>query len=426
MNRVKEDRIEEQRRVDITNQLQMHLKSLEFFDDRLDDYIYIYDLAEDRVYFTERILDKFALPLAEDYGVDFAAWNQIIQPKDRPFVDHYRKLLVEGEIDSFHIAYRVQDKNGCQIWVSVTGAIRENEESQGLLLVGRITEMTHGRTIDMLTGLRSVEKFEENLQECQRKTDLKSIEADEVKIDRCFVDRVQHNAYNYRLLSNMIEHAHSARISVCCEGVETQEELLAVQELHTDLLQGFLFAKPCSAEEIERAYLRQDTKEYAEKNKKRAHLRQMNVERDSVSKELLAELRQEEIVNLVESMDEMIYVSDVDTHEMYYLNAAGRRITGIYDYRGRKCYEAMQGRDRPCEFCTNDKLCSERFYIWEKENSFLGRHYLMKDKLIPWQGKIARFEIALDLTGKENVKRSIQQELNEKVLFQEETGGIIS
>lgn len=711
MSLMKEDRIEEQRRADITNRLQTYVKSLQFFDDHLDDYIYIYDLAEERVYFTQRILDKLALPLAEDNGVDFEAWNRIIYHKDRPFVDHYRKMLVDGEINSFNIVYRVQNKYGRQIWVNVTGRIREDDVEESLLLVGRISEVTRGRVIDVLTGLRSVEKFEENLIKYQResagylmvlgvddfkninithgrtcgdevlqkiaaildqnadypislyrlhgdgfaavfpemeeaatvnffeqvqkdlegictlsagvvsyeKTEkpdsgilyqyaeaaldmakregknrlvffssaryrdnlkqielldemrecirddcrgfflcyqpqinsrnyeiygveallrfesatrgvispaqfiplleksgliwivgkwvmktamqqckqwrktlpnlhlsvnlsyvqlakkeitgtvldllketelpgealtlevtesiqlqeydyfnkifyawkkhgirisiddfgtgysslgyLKSIDADEVKIDRCFVARVQYNAYNYRLLSNMIELAHSANISVCCEGVETQEELLAVQELHTDLLQGYLFAKPCSVEEIERAYLRHDTKEYTDKIKKRANLRKMDVESDSVSRELLADLRQEEIVNLVERMDEMIYVSDADTYELYYLNAAGRRITGTYDYRGRKCYEVLQGKERPCEFCAGQKLCSEKFYLWEKENRFLGRYCLKKDKLISWQGKTARFVIALDMTVKEVVAQSLSEKI---------------
>ena len=48
-----------------------------------------------------------------------------------------------------------------------------------------------------------------------------SIDIDETKIDRCFVTRIQCNAYNYRLLNNIIELAHCAQIQVCCEGVET-------------------------------------------------------------------------------------------------------------------------------------------------------------------------------------------------------------
>ena len=91
---------------------------------------------------------------------------------------------------------------------------------------------------------------------------LKSIDIDETKIDRCFITRIQENAYHYRLLANMIELSHSAQIRVCCEGVETTEELAALRELNPDVLQGFLFAEPYQKEEFERRYLEPDTKEY--------------------------------------------------------------------------------------------------------------------------------------------------------------------
>lgn len=45
------------------------------------------------------------------------------------------------------------------------------------------------------------------------------------------MNRIQKNAYNYRLLDNVIQLAHSARIRVCCEGVETEEELFVLKEL---------------------------------------------------------------------------------------------------------------------------------------------------------------------------------------------------
>lgn len=91
---------------------------------------------------------------------------------------------------------------------------------------------------------------------------LKSIEINEVKIDRCFIRGIRHSAYNYNLLSNMIELAHSARIRVCCEGVETEEELLALRELGPDLLQGFLFARPYTKEMFEELYLNGQSEEY--------------------------------------------------------------------------------------------------------------------------------------------------------------------
>ncbi len=237
---------------------------------------------------------------------------------------------------------------------------------------------------------------------------LKSIEIDEIKIDRCFVNRVQYNAYNYRLLSNMIELAHSAKIKICCEGVETTEELAVLQDLSADILQGYLFAQPYTVEAFEQAYICKDAKAYRDRILKESNFRRMEA---TETNELLEELRNDEIGNIVEGMEETVYVSDVDTHELYYLNAAGRRMTGVYDYRGRKCYEVLQGKNAPCEFCTNHLLNQDEFYVWESKNAYLNRHNILKDKLIPWQGRIARLEMAIDITEKEIVSQSIQKKL---------------
>lgn len=223
---------------------------------------------------------------------------------------------------------------------------------------------------------------------------LKSIDIDETKIDRCFVNRIHYNAYNYRLLSNMIELAHGARIRVCCEGVETEEELLALQQLNPDVLQGFLFAQPYKKEEFERVYIFEECREYQERIRKEKTFRQMD---SDGNKTFLEELRRDEIVNIVEGMDEVIYVSDVENYNLYYMNPAGRKLTGIYDYKGRKCYQVLQGRDQPCEFCTNEWLNGDSSHIWKIDNPYFKKHFVLKDKLIPWLGKMARLEIAIDV-----------------------------
>ncbi|MEI3349480.1 MAG: hypothetical protein V8R55_14275 [Dysosmobacter sp.] len=86
-------------------------------------------------------------------------------------------------------------------------------------------------------------------------------------------------------------------------------------------------------------------------------------------------------------MDEVIYVSDLETYELYYLNPAGRRLTGVSDYQGQKCYKVLQGRTDPCDFCTNHCLRRDSFYVWERENKVLNGYFMLKDKLIPWRGK---------------------------------------
>lgn len=91
---------------------------------------------------------------------------------------------------------------------------------------------------------------------------LKSLCLDEIKIDRCFVSGIQHSSYNYRLMRNTIELARSSQIHVCCEGVETMDELTILKELLPDTLQGYLFAPPCTSDIFEQLYIDSDSKAF--------------------------------------------------------------------------------------------------------------------------------------------------------------------
>ena len=39
--------------------------------------------------------------------------------------------------------------------------------------------------------------------------------------------------------------------------------------------------------------------------------------------------------SIIEEEKDIVYVSDVDTYEMYYLNPSGQKIFGVRDYRGK-------------------------------------------------------------------------------------------
>lgn len=229
---------------------------------------------------------------------------------------------------------------------------------------------------------------------------LKSIDVDETKIDRCFVNRIYCNAYNYCLLRNIIELAHCAKIEVCCEGVETEEELLTLQELNPDMLQGFLFARPYTEEEFEKTYLDTESENYMKRIRKENNLRRSGL---GERKKPAETYWKDEIINIVEEMDDVIYVSDAESHELYYMNPAGRKRTGIYDYKGLKCYQVLQGRNKPCKNCNNEMLSSGHFRIWEVDNEFLDEHFIVRDKLIPWKDKTARLEVATEVAKKEEL-----------------------
>ena len=100
-------------------------------------------------------------------------------------------------------------------------------------------------------------------------------------------------------------------------------------------------------------------------------------------------------LSLLNEISELVYVSDPETYELLFVNQTGCQTLHLENYKHKKCYEILQGKTSPCEFCTNDRLCDDNFYTWEFTNPSIGRHFLLKDKIIQWRGKTARMEIEL-------------------------------
>lgn len=94
---------------------------------------------------------------------------------------------------------------------------------------------------------------------------LKQLNVNEIKIDRVFVSGIEKDTYNHKLVSNVIEFAKGNDIRTCCEGVESTRELAILELLLPDVIQGYLFDKPNTAQNIEQTYIQQDTAAYQER-----------------------------------------------------------------------------------------------------------------------------------------------------------------
>ena len=94
---------------------------------------------------------------------------------------------------------------------------------------------------------------------------LKHLHANILKVDRVFIQNIKENGYNYNLIYNILEFARSNSLKVCLEGVETKQELLVVAGLYPDMLQGYLFDKPCSARMLEATYFQKDSEQYRDR-----------------------------------------------------------------------------------------------------------------------------------------------------------------
>lgn len=80
---------------------------------------------------------------------------------------------------------------------------------------------------------------------------LKHLPADNLKIDRSFIQDIPKDQDAVAIVTGIMALAHSLRLTVIAEGVETAEQQATLTGLKCDCLQGFYFSKPLPAEVIE-------------------------------------------------------------------------------------------------------------------------------------------------------------------------------
>lgn len=73
---------------------------------------------------------------------------------------------------------------------------------------------------------------------------LKQLPIDCLKIDRCFIRELPHNSDDMALVRAIIAMSHNMGLSVVAEGVETEEQLHFLNNIHCDSIQGYLISKP--------------------------------------------------------------------------------------------------------------------------------------------------------------------------------------
>ncbi len=119
------------------------------------------------------------------------------------------------------------------------------------------------------------------------------------------------------------------------------------------------------------------------------------------------------IWELYEEMGEIVYVADMDSNEMVYMNRRAREVYGIgsvEEFKGKKCYELLSGSYRPCALCSNKKLKPGYFLEEIRYHPLLKKKFSVKQTMLEEDGRRYRFEIAIDLSAWD--QRSREYEAN--------------
>ncbi|GFP76451.1 putative bifunctional diguanylate cyclase/phosphodiesterase [Clostridium fungisolvens] len=87
---------------------------------------------------------------------------------------------------------------------------------------------------------------------------LKNLPADRIKIAKELIDNVESDIYSKAIIQMVISVAKMKGNKVIAEGVETKEQWECLQKLDCDEIQGYYFAKPMPAGDIEEKWIKKE------------------------------------------------------------------------------------------------------------------------------------------------------------------------
>jgi diguanylate cyclase (GGDEF)-like protein len=146
-----------------------------------------------------------------------------VQFRRLDLVDTVRRALTDGGIDARYL----------EIELTETAVMSDPEESVDFL--ERLSRMGVIVSVDDFgTGYSSMSY-------------LRRFPIDKLKIDRCFITNVMTSADDAAIVQAIISLAHSLRLTVVAEGVETAEQVAFLQKHGCDQYQGYYFSRPVEA-----------------------------------------------------------------------------------------------------------------------------------------------------------------------------------
>lgn len=148
------------------------------------------------------------------------------QFRDREFIEKIRDVLASSQLEAQFLTLELTES-------LIMDNAKENVEA-----LHQIKEMGITLSIDDFgTGYSSLSY-------------LRRFPLDELKVDRSFVQQIPENADDVAITTAIIAMAHSLRLAVVAEGVETEEQLQTLKGQGCDEYQGFFFSKPVPKDEF--------------------------------------------------------------------------------------------------------------------------------------------------------------------------------
>jgi len=121
---------------------------------------------------------------------------------------------------------------------------------------------------------------------------------------------------------------------------------------------------------------------------------------------------QDILLTILDSIDADIYVADMATYEILFMNKH-MQVSFGRDLTREICWKVFRDEAQPCAHCTNDQLIDRQgqpanLVSWEGQNPITGKWYINLDRAIHWiDGRLVRIQIATDITERKRVEKTL-------------------
>jgi len=193
------------------------------------------------------------IPLAEETGLIVPIGEWVLRTacnQARAWQRHGRRALRMAVNLS---AKQFKDENLSQIVLSAlidTGLdpkLLELELTEGTLMDDALATLATLERLRRIGVYLSIDDFGTGYSSMNY---LKRFDVRALKIDRSFINGLPQDSENAAITRAIIAMAHGLKMSVVAEGVETDEQLVLLQEYGCDMVQGYFLGHPSTAETI--------------------------------------------------------------------------------------------------------------------------------------------------------------------------------
>jgi EAL domain-containing protein (putative c-di-GMP-specific phosphodiesterase class I) len=182
------------------------------------------------------------------------------------------------------------------------------------------------------------------------------LKPDILKVDRYLVQNIQNDFHKQEVFKSLVGLSHKIGALTLAEGIETQDEALAVMEMGVDMIQGYYFARPQRLGEMDDrtldARVGDVNRKYKETLIQKINIKKFNLKKYEVmTREVQTELAQIPIIDFDGKLLEMVHFFPL-VECFYILDEKGAQVTetvlgkALESRRNRHMFRpALKGED---------------------------------------------------------------------------------